>query len=57
QRMMLSLGRGYDWLDALLSTTTGIAATIKYIAATRRFAASHDLSRPARPAPSRPPPA
>ncbi|EJD45151.1 hypothetical protein AURDEDRAFT_64742 [Auricularia subglabra TFB-10046 SS5] len=55
QRMMLSLGRDYDWLDTLLSTATGIAATIKYIAATRRFVPSHGLSRHARPAPSRPP--
>ncbi|EJD47149.1 hypothetical protein AURDEDRAFT_62523 [Auricularia subglabra TFB-10046 SS5] len=55
QRMMLSLGRGYDRLDALLSTATGIAATIKFVAATRRFAATHDLSRPARPAHSQPP--
>ncbi|EJD40023.1 hypothetical protein AURDEDRAFT_70675 [Auricularia subglabra TFB-10046 SS5] len=45
QRMMLALGRGYDRLDALLSTRTGIAATLKYAAATGRFKSSHDLAK------------
>lgn len=54
QPMMLSLGRGYDRLDMLLSTPTGIAATIKYARATRRFDSSHDLAKVPRP---KPPPA
>lgn len=45
EHMLHSLGRGFDRLDRLLSTTKGIAATLKYIAATGRFNASHDLTR------------
>ncbi|EJD43310.1 hypothetical protein AURDEDRAFT_34350, partial [Auricularia subglabra TFB-10046 SS5] len=37
ERMRHSLGRGYERLDALLSTATGITAVLKYIAATGRF--------------------
>ncbi|EJD32765.1 hypothetical protein AURDEDRAFT_31291, partial [Auricularia subglabra TFB-10046 SS5] len=39
--MMHSLGHGYDCLDALLSTPTGIKATLKFVAATGQFSTSH----------------
>ncbi|EJD43444.1 hypothetical protein AURDEDRAFT_66433, partial [Auricularia subglabra TFB-10046 SS5] len=54
ERMRHSLGRGYERLDALLSTTTGIAAVLKYTAATGRFKDSHDLARALRAKPATP---
>ncbi|EJD32287.1 hypothetical protein AURDEDRAFT_77759 [Auricularia subglabra TFB-10046 SS5] len=59
ERMMHALGRGYDRLDTLLSTPSGIKAALKFIAATGRFSSSHDVAGAlrARPARTHPPPA
>lgn len=45
ERMLRSLGRGFDRLESLLSTQAGIKAVIRYTATTGRFKDSHDLAR------------